>query len=96
MTKAYGLGHFKDFWFDQPSGKLQFKDANGVVRVEAEVTPIGSFSKKSSAWQWGWANKSLVESLRLKAEKLKDLADLTGIESFKLPAGKPTKRWLGI
>ena len=62
-----------------------------MVRVEAEVTPIGSFSNKSSTWQWGWANKSLVESLRLKAEKLKDLAELTGIQSFKLPGRKANK-----
>jgi hypothetical protein len=86
LKATYGLGHYKDFWFDQPTGVLQFKDGSGKAQVEATVTPIGSFSSKSNTWQWAWANKSIVERLRLKAEKLKELSTLTGIKTFGLPA----------
>jgi hypothetical protein len=86
LSKSFGLGQFSKFWFDQPSGKLQFKNDTGGVEVEAVVTPIGSFSRKDATWQWAWANKSILEPLRFKAEKLKELTALTEIESFKLPA----------
>jgi hypothetical protein len=83
LTDTYGLGKYEEFWFDQSTGVLQFKDATGCVQSEATVTPIGSYSQKSRTWQWAWANDSLAEMLRKKAEELKLLYDLTGFEVFQ-------------
>lgn len=85
LIESYRIGHYKDFWFDQTTGRLQFKDKKGRVVVEASVTPIGSFSMKSNTWQWSWANESLVESLREKAERLMGLGSLTGMNVFQMP-----------
>jgi hypothetical protein len=85
LTASHGLGQYESLWFDGMTGTLQFKDADAHVRVEASVTPIGSFSEKSGTWQWAWANRSVVESLRQKSEKLKELHDITGMDVFMTP-----------
>ena len=88
LTKDYGLGKHKSFWFDQTSSLLQFKGDAGNSEVEVVVTPIGSFSTKSNTWQWAWANQSFVEPLRIKAEDLKQLGELTGFDIFQKPTFK--------
>jgi hypothetical protein len=85
LTKGYGLGTYPDFWFDQEKGTLQFKDSCGHVGVEATIIPIGSFSTKSLTWQWAWANESVVGRLREKAESMKGLYELTGMNVFQTP-----------
>ncbi len=85
LTERYGLGTHEQYWFDQPGGALQFKDGTGRVLVEARVTPIGSYAKDSNTWRWAWANESLTEALRQRAEELKGLHGLTGFEVFHMP-----------
>lgn len=83
IKAAYGLGDWKDYWFEQTTAKLQFKDASGKVRVEASVVPIGSFSDKSNTWLWCWANKSIVDAARSQSARIKELFVLTGFELFR-------------
>ena len=93
LRAEYGLGEYADFWFDQDSGTLQFKDSTGKIGLEATITSLGSFSSKSKTWQWSWANESVVPRLREKAESLKGLFELTGMNIFRLPvfgADEPT------
>ncbi len=92
LTKNHDLGKHKDFWFDQTTGILQFKDQSGKVEVEVMATPIGSFSTKSNTWQWAWANESFLKPLRSKAENLKQLVELTGFDVFQAPIIKADER----
>lgn len=85
LIREQGLGTYKSFWFNQLTSTLQFKDEADIIKVEALVTPIGTFSHKSNTWQWVWANPSFVEPLRLKAERLKQLKELTGFDIFEMP-----------
>lgn len=85
LTESNGLGTYPTFWFDQETGLLQFKDSSGQVRVEATVIPIGSFSTASNTWKWSWANESVLGPLREKAESLKGLYELTGMNIFEMP-----------
>jgi hypothetical protein len=85
LTETYGLGKHAEYWLDLSLGILQFKGSTGDVLVEANVTPIGSFSEKRNTWQWGWANQSLDQQLRDKSEALKDLVSVTGFEVFDTP-----------
>ncbi len=73
-----GTGAFTDYFCDQTTGTLQFLDARKRVGLEATLTPIGSFSAKTNTWLWGWANPSILPELRAKAEKLKELKEITG------------------
>lgn len=85
LTESNRLGTYPDFWFQQETGTLQFKESDGTVALEATIIPIGSFSTRSMTWQWSWANQSVIGPLREKAESLKGLFDLTGINIFQTP-----------
>jgi hypothetical protein len=85
LMESEGFGQHKDFWFDQLTGKLQLKDANGHVKVEADVTLIGSFSPSAGSWQWAWSNESVVDTLRKKSERFKELGAITSMECFTAP-----------
>jgi hypothetical protein len=85
LEKKFQLGKWAAFFYDTPSGLLQFKDKSEKVRVEAQTSPIGSFSSKSDTWQWAWANKSTPPDVRKQAEELKKLFKLTGMDVFKMP-----------
>lgn len=84
LTKSHRLGKWDEFAYDVPSGLLQFKDGAGKVKVEADTIPLGSFSTKSSTWQWAWANQSYPPPVRKKAQKLKELYKRTGMDVFKM------------
>ena len=82
LVERYGFGTGNRWWFDQTTEELQlFDDADNLV-IEADVIGIGTYSPKSNTWKWAWANKSVLPELRKKAEPLKELEDITGIEIF--------------
>jgi hypothetical protein len=85
LIESNRLETYPDYWFQQDTGTLQFKKADGKVAVEASIIPIGSFSSRSETWQWAWANQSVIAQLREKAESLKGLFDLTGMDVFQKP-----------
>jgi len=85
LSNEYGLAEAATWGFDQASEKLQFFDEQKRMVVEADVIDAGSFSPKSNSWKWAWANESVLPPLRKKAERLKELEDITGIELFGNP-----------
>lgn len=82
LESKQGFGSCARWFFDQQTETLEMFDANDRKVVEAEVIDIGSYANDSSTWKWAWSNDSLLPSLRKKAESLKVLSDLTGIELF--------------
>jgi hypothetical protein len=86
LVKTYRLGKWDEYFYDTPSGELQFKDNKGAVQVRADTVPLGSYSTTSGTWQWAWANKSTPTAVRKQAEELKKLFKRTGIDVFKMPA----------
>lgn len=85
LMKTFQLSKWEAFFYDTPSGLLQFKDKTDKVRVEAQTSPLGSFSANSDTWQWAWANKSTPPAVRKQAESPKQLYKLTGMDVFKMP-----------
>jgi hypothetical protein len=92
LVVNHGIGTFADFIFDQTTGKLAFKDARGRVCVEAEVTPLGTFSSPTKTWRWSWANESFVPTLRQKAEILKKLRRVTDKDYFEKPSLRASEK----
>ena len=80
LESIYGIGHHAHFWFDQPSGTLEFRDTAGQPHLTASVIPIGSHSAKSGTWMWAWANKTILPALREGADRFRDLAAVTGMK----------------
>jgi hypothetical protein len=87
LSRDYALGGMKRWSFEQQTAVLQFFDQHDRLAVEAQVIDVGSFSPKSNSWKWAWSNASLLPGLRQKAESLKALQDITGLDLFgKEPA----------
>ncbi len=84
LQKRYGLGTYDKWHFDGGTGFLQFIDKRHRLRVEAEVTEIGTYSSKTQTWMWAWANPSISKSQRAKSARLKQLSKTTGFKLFRL------------
>jgi hypothetical protein len=82
LADEYGLGCAGRWWFEQATGNLQFFDSADNLSVETDVIDIGSYSPKSNSWKWAWGNNSVLPWLRQRAEKLKELEAITGIDLF--------------
>jgi hypothetical protein len=85
LTAARGLGKHAAFWFDQPSGTLEFRDEEGTPRLSARVIPVGSHSPRTNTWIWAWSNENILPELRSRAEPLKELSAKTGMTTFSEP-----------
>ncbi len=82
LGEEYGMGTYSRWHYDQTTAKLQFFDKDDRLALEADFIDIGSYSPVSNTWMWGWANESILPGLRKKAEGIKDLEGLTGLELF--------------
>jgi len=83
LTVRFGLGTHARWDYDQTTGRLAFSDAAGRVVVEADVTPIGSWSAAGPDFRWAWANPSFLEPARTRAARLRGLHEATdGLECF--------------
>ncbi len=84
----YKLESYKNYFFDQITGKLQFKNKEDKIELELDVSIIGTFAPQQESWMWGWANESFVKPLRDESAKIKELVEITGEEIFNEPTLK--------
>ena len=82
LMSKNNLGAYDEYWFDQITETIQFKE-HGKVELEFHIVMIGSWSSKSNSWMWAWANSSITEELRSESSKIKELASLTGFSVFE-------------
>lgn len=82
LKASFGLGRYSRFWFDQPHGTLEFRDAAGVLKVVAGVIPVGSHSRRNKTWTWAWANDVMLPAMKKAAEPLRELTAVTGLKAF--------------
>ncbi|MBA2937418.1 hypothetical protein HZF08_03810 [Paenibacillus sp. CGMCC 1.16610] len=81
LLTEYGLGNFQEYWYDQETSKIQFKN-EGKVMLEFSVVFIGSWSSESNTWMWAWANNSMTDQTRAQSSALKEIESITGIGIF--------------
>lgn len=84
LHEKFRIGEYGEFWFDQDTRLLQFKN-DGVVMLEFEVTCVGTWSPNSNTWMWAWVNKSMTPEVRHDSERLKELKEVTGFGAFENP-----------
>ncbi|MFZ5986352.1 MAG: DUF6882 domain-containing protein [Bacillota bacterium] len=82
MFSEYYIGVYEEYWFDQLTRTLQFKN-NNKVEIEFYIVCIGTWAHQKNTWMWGWANNSFTEEIRREAERLKGLREITGYELFQ-------------
>ena len=72
MFEVFGIGSYQDYWFDQLTRTLQFKN-EGKVELEFNIICIGTWAHLKNTWMWCWTNNSFTEECRKDAESLKGL-----------------------
>lgn len=82
LEQEYDLGRLQRFHVDYEKEQLQFFRGERIVAAFA-ITAVGSHVSDKDSWRWCWANTSLPEKVRRKAEGVKRLYDLTGFDLFK-------------
>ncbi|MDC0601626.1 hypothetical protein OAP14_01220, partial [Aliiglaciecola sp.] len=87
LENQFGLGHFERYDLEPKNERIIFRSSDGK-KVQANFIPIGTFSPGSGSWMWGWNNSAFTDSLRVKAESLKLLSEITGFEMFSNPTSE--------
>lgn len=82
LVEEFGIGQCDRFDLDLEAGILTGHDAIGIC-FRAEITPIGSYSRRRRQWSWAWANPDLAPQLQQRARCLRALADQTGLKLFQ-------------
>jgi hypothetical protein len=65
------LLEYKNWYYDQPTGKLTFSD-DGIIKLIIDYEAVGSVSKKTNTWLWGWANPHLEDKVKTEIGKVRD------------------------
>lgn len=81
LQEDYKLGSYQDYWYNQETQTLQFKN-NGVVELEFNVVFIGTWAKYKNDWLWAWANNSMIDTVKEKSKQIKKLSIITGNDVF--------------
>jgi hypothetical protein len=82
LFDTYNIGSYENYWFDQMTRILQFKN-NDKVMLEFKTMCIGTWAHQKNTWMWGWANESFTDEIREDASVLKGLKELTGYDVFE-------------
>jgi len=67
--------------YDRDAATLKFFD-NGKLHSTCDVIEMGSFSRSTQTWRWGWSSDSTLRGLRERALPLKKLQQITGRKYF--------------
>jgi hypothetical protein len=73
--------------YDLEKGTLTFSEG-GKPKVVASIQVIGTTSKSSGTWLWGWANESLPDNVTAAVAKVRafgEAEDLTKLTEARLP-----------
>jgi hypothetical protein len=54
-----------------------------IGNMQFRITPIGTYSKTSETWLWGWANPEFPPHAIEASSRLKSLYDITGWSVFE-------------
>jgi len=90
VEETYGIHSYENWFYDQETGILTFSNSESQDKiVEIQYEEVGSISKISQTWLWGWANPNLEPKIKTEIEFVKKYGEVNNLESL-------TKRkWFG-
>lgn len=68
--EEYSLGQFERWHYDQVTGLLTFYNGD-TLKLKIKYQEVGSISKVSGTWLWGWANPNLEEKVVAEMDKVR-------------------------
>jgi hypothetical protein len=77
----YDLGSYERWFYDQEKGLITFSD-DGIVKLKIKYEEVGSISKVSHTWLWGWANPHLHQNVKSVIEKVRSYGETHGFEKL--------------
>jgi hypothetical protein len=83
-TKTHGILHAKRYRYelDENPPWLGFGPSDGKFEILCEPSVIGSWSKTSGTWLWGWANSWWQPDLTRPIVRVKRAGERLGIEQL--------------
>ena len=88
LEDRYDISNHERWDFSQDTGLLVFSNG-GVPAVEADVLFVGSYSRVSNTWLWGWSNSSVDEQLSHPILAVRDFGIKMGFDQLS------NERWPG-
>jgi hypothetical protein len=81
LERAFRLGSYEHWDWDQDAGVLVFSDS-GVARVIADVQFVGDVSLNDSTFLWAWANQTVDRRLQRAAANARRYGQRHGIRKL--------------
>lgn len=81
LEDEYSLSTYERWNVDQETGELVFSN-KGATGVIAKIQFVGSVSKTSQTWLWGWANESVLPGLTERIEVVRTYGEQHHFEAL--------------
>jgi hypothetical protein len=82
--QRFQIGHWERWDYDLESGTLVFSH-HGTPKVIAEIQVVGTTSKKSNTWMWGWANESLPAGVTSSLTAVREYGNTERLSQLTMP-----------
>lgn len=82
LRKQYDLGSYEKWFYDQEKGEITFS-TSGVVKLRIKYEEVGSISKISDTWLWGWANPNLHPKVNQRIKQIRDYGKDNHLEKLE-------------
>lgn len=80
-NERWKLDEMERFDLDQDTQTMVFTKGKQKLSCKAQI--VGSYSKTSKTWMWGWANQSVVDALKKDALRVQTYGFRNDIAKFK-------------
>lgn len=74
--KGWGCGSAERWDLDQSTGLIEWTFPDRTATASAQI--LASYSRPEGTWMWGWANESILPTLRRDAQRVRDWALANG------------------
>lgn len=91
--EQFRIGQWERWDYDLDSGTLVFSES-GAPKVIAQIQAVGTTSKTSGTWLWGWANESLPPRVTARLRAVRDFGEAEGLHTLTEPK-LPDDEYLG-
>ena len=84
LKSEFGLGHWKQWFYDQEAGNLTFS-TDGKIGVVATMHVVGSTSKSTGTWLWSWDNATILDQVKHCILEVRDFGEAHSFEKLTNP-----------
>ena len=72
--EKFGLGQMERWYYDETKGVLTFHIGD-TTKLKIKYQMVGSVSKISETWLWGWANPNSFEGIASEMQKVRRVGE---------------------